>query len=209
VQIRKEEKYRTLKSKKSMKGRYVFTAEAVSQIINETISIFYADNIYNSASTFSIDDIGRKQFENSIDLISVPYEGVDFDSDGEQCSIKYIINNGKVTNVFANVLFSKLCNNIAAGNANLLDRYSIGHQRLIFNAQKCICCEFEGVVNNISSISCYDGKIIGEAVVKYENIFYRSMFEIDVDNFFGNVRSYDSEYKWIKNVKCSQCIVTI
>ena len=108
----------------------LFKSTVVAELLNSYISCFYADNIYANNSLIKKREILSKKFNFKFDLISTPFEGIIFDSDGFFTKDIYLIKDNKLKNILSNEYFSKILNIENTGNAVFFDSNSIAYQNI-------------------------------------------------------------------------------
>jgi hypothetical protein len=153
------QKFRLNPSGKKM----ILNKEAFATFLENYVRLFYADYIYFNNTGYKLDDLHKKVFSANFNLISLPYEGIVFDSEGSKIKEHFLVKNGQIAGFISNESYSKYLQIENSGNSNLNRETPLSHQRIrtIFNESMTDSCE---------DVSCQ--------LVAFENLVYDSYQEI-------------------------------
>ena len=108
----------------------LFKSNVVAEFLNQYIIAFYSNNVYFENSFIKTKDINNKIFNFNFDLVSLPFNGIKYDSQGFKTKKIYLIKENYLKNLICNQYFSDLLNILNPGNADLFNYEAISHQRL-------------------------------------------------------------------------------
>lgn len=193
--------------------RVLIKAEAFAELLNIFVELFYANNVY-AYGTVKTTNINKQIFKSSFDLVSLPYDGILFDSEGNKVSEKFIIQDGRLLNLLSNNTYKRYLNLNSSGNADLNETDEICCQRINFvqkQETKCSLNDADIIIESFENIylDFKERLFVGLAVCsdKFKNK-YLTAINFGVEKFFDKI-SCAGESKWIKNVYCSDVWVCL
>lgn len=187
--------------------RVLIKAEAFAELLNIFVELFYANNVYTHG-TVKKADINKKIFKSSFDLVSLPYDGILFDSEGNKVSEKFIIQDGRLLNLLSNNTYKRYLNLNISGNADLNETDEICCQRIKFvqkQETKCPLNDADIIIESFENIyldfkeRLFVGLVVCSDKLKSK---YITAINFGVEKFFDKI-SCAGKSKWIKNVYCS------
>ncbi len=191
----------------------VIKKSAVKDLLNNFVPSLYSSNVYNNQSFIEKSYIGKKLFKKNFDLISLPFENIQFDLDGMRVCEKNLIVGGKLTNFLSNITYSQYLNIKSYGNTDFSNSKTISHQRLKFILNErptgalsildnyVTICKFESLTFDFKEKSIY-----GLATFMYQGKKFNSPFSFNLFQFFNHIYPFDNNYCWVDNVYCSDII---
>jgi hypothetical protein len=193
--------------------KVLIRAEAFATLLNIFIQLFYANNVYIHG-TVKTNDINEQIFKSRFDLISLPYDGILFDSEGNKTSEKFIIQDGRLLSLISNKTYDKYLKINSSGNADLNETDNVCHQRIKF------------IQKQKTNYSLGDADIVIES---FENIYldFNEKLFVGLVSYLdksknkcltsinlGAEKLFDKifcagENKWVENVYCSDVWVCL
>ena len=197
-----------LNSKQSI----LIKAKGLSDLLNVYIFIYYANYIYSNQSFIKTSYIGKRIAKSNFDLISVPYNGIQFDSEGSKISKKSIVTSGKLVNLLSNNSFSEYLNINSFGNASLDTPNNVSHQKLVFtfkNSETIISQSIDLIISEFENlyIDFENNKLRGSAICIDKLGFFRTTISFNIKDIFDNIYSIGKKSTWINNVYCQDIII--
>lgn len=193
--------------------RVLIKAEAFAELLNIFVELFYANNVY-AHGTVKSSDINKQIFKSSFDLVSLPYNGILFDSEGSKISEKFIIRNGRLLNLLSNNTYKRYLNINSSGNADLNEADKICCQRIKFvqkQEAKCPLNDADIIVKSFENIylDFKERLFVGLAVCsdKFKSK-YLTAINFGIEKIFDKIYCV-GESKWIKNIYCSDVLVCL
>ena len=193
--------------------RVLIKAEAFAELLNIFVELFYANNVY-AYGTVKTTNINKQIFKSSFDLVSLPYDGILFDSEGNKVSEKFIIQDGRLLNLLSNNTYKRYLNLNSSGNADLNETDEICCQRIKFvqkQETKCSLNDADIIIESFENIylDFKERLFVGLAVCsdKFKSK-YLTAINFGVEKFFDKI-SCAGGSKWIKNVYCSDVWVCL
>lgn len=194
----------------------IIKKEALANILNEFIVAFYANLLYNGQSFINKEQLGKTLYKKDFSIISLPFEDIYFDLDGNLIKEKTIILNGRVVNFLGNRIYSQYLNVNSFGNTDLENPTIISHQRLKFNLndkypKKISCLKNVLTIDKFENIICdfENQSFSGLAICENNSQKFYENFNIDFSDFFNNIFSLNEKSQWIDNVYCTDIILAI
>jgi hypothetical protein len=159
--------------------KIILTQKALSTFLENYVRLFYADYIYCNNTRDRLDDLQKEIFSSNFNLISLPYKGIVFDSEGTKIKEHFLVKSGQILGFISNESHSKYLQIENSGNSSLNQETPISHQRIMANFNKSI------------TDSCED---VSHQIVAFENLVYDSYQEI----FMGVAVSHDRQKFYLK-----------
>lgn len=186
-----------------------FGRAVISEILNIWVLNFYANNICDRNSVFSLEDIDKKIFEE-YDLISSPFRDVRFDAEGISCEKKYLVKNGILKNILSNSIYSKVLNVNVYGDADLFDPTKMNHQRLILK-KKHLYVENDNlhlILEKIVKKRILDNKTLEIVVIgKLHKEPVILSCKINIHEFLNSAKVCNKKSVWYNNVLCQSLVI--
>ena len=166
-----------------------FKSSVVAEFFKHYILAFYANNVYFENSFIKTKDINKKIFNFNFDLVSLPFNGIKYDSQGFRIKKIYLIKKNYLKNLICNQYFSNLLNILNSGNADFFNCDFISHQRLeIIPKMSILKPNYNSLpVVYSSKISGFDiktTKLIAEILFYYKKKFFKSKIIINLNLLF-------------------------
>ena len=187
-------------------------AEGVSALLNVYILMYYSNYVYSNQSFIKTNYIGKKISKSNFDLIAVPFNGIEFDSEGSKILKKVIVDSGKLVNLLSNNSYSEYLNLDSFGNASLDMPNTISHQQLIFtlkNSERIAYQSIDLIIYQFEYvyIDFEDNEFRGSAICSDKSGYFCTTISFNIKYIFNNIYPVDNKSTWINNVYCQDVII--
>lgn len=194
--------------------KVLMKAEGLAMLLNSYILMYYANYVYSNQSFIKSSYIGKQISKNKFNLISIPYDGIKFDSLGYKTFNKKILDSGKLVNLLSSSIYSRYMNITSFGNASLDDPNRISHQRLIFdakNSEEITCESTKLIIYKIEQpyIDFEKAKFYGLAICREKSSYFRTQISFNLKDILDNIYPIGKSSYWINNVYCPDVIMLL
>lgn len=192
--------------------RILIQSEGISQLLNLYVVLFYGNYVYTNQSYIKVEDIGKQIAQSKFNLVSEPYDGIVFDSEGTRTIKKDIIHSGKLINLLSNSATSEYLNLNSFGDSSLIDPNIISHQKLIFTFSEESAIKYDEIDFIIYkfkyiNIDFNENKYKGIAVCKGQLGYFNTPVCFSIKDLFDNIYPIGTEKKWVNNVYCQDVMI--
>jgi hypothetical protein len=194
-------------------GNIVFEPIVISKILKLIAEYFHADRVYKNQSLISVADLGKKLFDDDIDLYSKPIQNLIYDSEGNPIQKKYLIREGCICSLLSNSICTTKIDGIFPGEADMFDNARITTPDMILNTKKIYIDKYESLPKvldiKISNFQNDMKHISGDLIINYNGKVGKQKVNLDIKSLLNSMRQISCEKQWSDGVYTTSMVCVI